>query len=147
MRKLSVCILFGGVSPEHEVSLRSAESVLNNLDPAKYNVFPVGITREGQWVLFGGRDYSLLPTGAWESHPQNRYATLSPVRGQGLLSFENDCVVRERIDVVFPLLHGENGEDGSVQGLLQLAEEERALLTQLTLKMEGRHIGEAVAFS
>ena len=121
MKKLSVCILFGGVSPEHEVSLRSAESVLNNLDSAKYNVFPVGITREGQWVLFGGRDYSLLPTGAWESHPQNRYATLSPVRGQGLLSFENDCVVRERIDVVFPLLHGENGEDGSVQGLLQLA--------------------------
>ncbi len=121
MRKRSVCILFGGVSPEHEVSLRSAESVLNNLDPAKYNVFPVGITREGQWILFGGRDYSMLSADTWLTCPQNRPAAISPVRGQGLLSFENDCVVREHIDVVFPLLHGENGEDGSVQGLLQLA--------------------------
>ena len=50
MRKLSVCILFGGVSPEHEVSLRSAESVLNNIDQEKYNVFPVGITRSGEWI-------------------------------------------------------------------------------------------------
>ena len=57
MRKLSVCILFGGVSPEHEVSLRSAESVLNNINQEKYNVFPVGITRSGEWILFGGRDY------------------------------------------------------------------------------------------
>ena len=79
MKKLSVCILFGGISPEHEVSLRSAESVLNNIDKEKYNIFPVGITKEG------------------------------------------DCVVRERIDVVFPVLHGENGEDGAMQGLLQMA--------------------------
>ena len=121
MRKLSVCILFGGVSPEHEVSLRSAESVLNNINQEKYNVFPVGITRSGEWILFGGRDYSMLPSGAWETCELNRKATLSPVRGQGLLSFENDCVVRERIDVVFPLIHGENGEDGSLQGLLQIA--------------------------
>lgn len=121
MKKLSVCVLFGGVSPEHEVSLRSAESVLNNLNPEKYNIFPVGITRDGQWILFGGSDYSMLPNGTWESCPRNRRAALSPVRGQGLLSFENDCVVRERIDVVFPVLHGENGEDGSMQGLLQIA--------------------------
>ena len=121
MKKLSVCILFGGMSPEHEVSLRSAESVLNNIDHEKYNVFPVGITKDGDWVLYTGRDYSQLPTGAWRSHPGNRRATISPVRGQGLLSFEGDCVVRERIDVVFPVLHGENGEDGAMQGLLQMA--------------------------
>ena len=121
MKKLSVCILFGGISPEHEVSLRSAESVLNNIDHSKYNVFPVGITREGDWILFGGKDYSLLPSGAWRNHPDNRRAAISPVRGQGLLSFEGDCVVRERIDVVFPVLHGENGEDGAMQGLLQMA--------------------------
>ena len=59
---------------------------------------------------------SMLPSGAWETCELNRKAALSPVRGQGLLSFENDCVVRERIDVVFPVLHGENGEDGSMQG-------------------------------
>ena len=121
MKKLSVCILFGGVSPEHEVSLRSAESVLNNIDKSKYNVFPVGITKDGDWILYGGKDYSLLPSGEWKNYPGNRRAAISPVRGQGLLSFEGDCVVRERIDVVFPVLHGENGEDGTVQGLLRLA--------------------------
>ena len=121
MKKLSVCILFGGMSPEHEVSLRSAESVLNNIDKEKYNIFPVGITRDGDWVLYGGKDYSKLVTGEWRSCPENRRATISPVRGQGLLSFEGDCVVRERIDVVFPVLHGENGEDGAMQGLLQMA--------------------------
>ena len=121
MKKLSVCILFGGISPEHEVSLRSAESVLNNIDHEKYNILPVGITKEGDWILFGGKDYSELPTGAWKSNPNNRRAAISPVRGQGLLSFEDDCVVREHIDVVFPVLHGENGEDGAMQGLLQMA--------------------------
>ena len=121
MRKLSVCVLFGGISPEHDVSLRSAESVLNNMDPEKYNIFPVGITKEGNWVLYNSTDYSQLPTGEWLENPENRRAAISPVRGQGLLSFEGDCVVRERIDVVFPVLHGENGEDGAMQGLLQMA--------------------------
>ncbi|MBR2048632.1 MAG: D-alanine--D-alanine ligase [Oscillospiraceae bacterium] len=121
MKKLSVCILFGGMSPEHEVSLRSAESVLNNIDQEKYHLLPVGITRTGEWILYTGSDYSLLPTGAWETYENNRRAAISPVRGQGLLSFEGDCVVREKIDVVFPVLHGENGEDGAMQGLLQLA--------------------------
>ena len=121
MKKLSFCIHFGGMSPEHEVSLRSAESVLNNIDQSKYHIFPVGITKEGDWILYGGKDYSKLPTGEWKTHPNNRRAAISPVRGQGLLSFEGDCVVRERIDVVFPVLHGENGEDGAMQGLLQMA--------------------------
>jgi len=121
VKKLSVCILFGGMSPEHEVSLRSAESVLNNIDHNKYNVFPVGITKDGDWILFTGKDYSMLPSGEWKNYPKNRRAAISPVRGQGLLSFEGDCVVRERIDVVFPVLHGENGEDGAMQGLLKLA--------------------------
>ena len=121
MKKLSVCILFGGMSPEHDVSLRSAESVLNNIDHEKYHVFPVGITKDGDWILFGGTDYSMLPAGTWQTHPDNRRAAISPVRGQGLLSFENDCVVRERIDVVFPIIHGEGGEDGAIAGLLQFA--------------------------
>ena len=121
MKKLNVCVLFGGISPEHAVSLRSAESVLNNMDSDKYNVFPVGITREGKWMLFGGKDYALLPDGVWQSHADNRPATISPVRGQGLLIFEDDRVTTQEIDVVFPVLHGENGEDGAMQGLLQMA--------------------------
>lgn len=55
LKKLSVCVLFGGVSSEHEVSLRSAESVLNRLDKDKYHIFPVGITKDGDWILFGGK--------------------------------------------------------------------------------------------
>ena len=121
MKKLSVCILFGGMSPEHEVSLRSAESVLNNIDKSKYDVFPVGITKEGEWILFGGDDYSLLPAGTWMDHPEDRSAAISPVRGQGLLIFGEDGMKKQKIDVVFPVLHGENGEDGAMQGLLKLA--------------------------
>lgn len=121
MKKINVCVLFGGISPEHEVSLRSAESVLNNIDKEKYNVFPVGITKAGQWFTFAGSDYSMLPKGTWMEHPDNHPAAISPVRGQGLLSFEGETVVRQSIDVVFPVLHGENGEDGAMQGLMQMA--------------------------
>ncbi len=121
MQKLSVCVLFGGISPEHEVSLRSAESVLNNMDAQKYNIFPVGITKEGDWILYGGTDYALLPSGQWRNHPGNCRATISPIRGQGLICFEEERVRYVHIDVVFPVLHGENGEDGAMQGLLQMA--------------------------
>ena len=121
MKKLNVCVLFGGISPEHDVSLRSAESVLNNMDPQKYNVLPVGITKEGDWIYYGGKDYSTLPSGRWREDPNNRKAAISPIRGQGLLVFEGDNVVRQLVDVVFPVLHGENGEDGAMQGLLQMA--------------------------
>lgn len=119
--KINVCVLFGGVSPEHDVSLRSAESVLNNMDTEKYHIFPVGITKEGQWILYGGDDYSALPDGKWLEHPDNRPAVISPVRGQGLLIFCDDCLKQAQLDVVFPVLHGENGEDGAMQGLLQMA--------------------------
>ena len=121
MSKLNVCVLFGGVSPEHDVSLRSAESVLNNMNAEKYNIYPVGITKAGKWYLFGGTDYSLLPGSAWEACPDNCPAAISPVRGEGLLCFTEGGVQLHPIDVVFPVLHGENGEDGAMQGLLQLA--------------------------
>ena len=121
MEKLNVCVLFGGVSPEHAVSLRSAESVLNHIDKDKYVVYPVGITREGQWLLFNNEDYSKLPGGEWEKDSGNCPALISPVRGQGLVLTRNGQTGCIPIDVVFPVLHGENGEDGTVQGLMQLA--------------------------
>lgn len=121
MSKLNVCVLFGGVSPEHEVSLRSAESVLNNMSAEKYNILPVGITKEGSWILFGGNDYSELPAGTWAENPDNVPAVISPARGQGLMCFRGEQVEYRPIDVVFPVLHGENGEDGAMQGLLQMA--------------------------
>ena len=121
MGKLNVCILFGGISPEHAVSLRSAESVLNHIDKEKYHILPVGITKAGQWIYFGGTDYSMLPAGTWMNHPGNCPAAISPVRGQGLLCFDGSAVTATPIDVAFPVLHGENGEDGAMQGLLQMA--------------------------
>ena len=121
LAKLNVCVLFGGISPEHEVSLRSAESVLNHMDAEKYRIFPVGITKDGKWMFYGGTDYSELPGGTWTEHPNNRVAAISPVRGQGLLFWDGDQVQSQKIDVVFPVLHGENGEDGAMQGLLQMA--------------------------
>lgn len=121
MKKWNVCVLFGGISPEHEVSLRSAESVLNHIDKEKFNVFPVGITREGNWLYFPDADYSKLPQNIWQDCEGVCPATFSPVRGQGLLLFHEDCPTVQPVDVVFPVLHGENGEDGSVQGLMQLA--------------------------
>ena len=121
MKKLNVCILFGGVSPEHEVSLRSAESVLCNLNTDKYNILPVGITKAGKWYLYKGGDYSKLPSGRWEKCPENCAVAISPVREQGLICFEDEMINSIPIDVVFPVLHGKNGEDGSIQGLMQLA--------------------------
>ena len=80
LEKLNVCILFGGISPEHDVSLRSAEAVLNNLNKEKYNIYPVGITREGAWILFGSEDYSLLPGSNWLTCAENCPAEISPAR-------------------------------------------------------------------
>lgn len=122
LEKLNVCILFGGISPEHDVSLRSAEAVLNNLDKEKYNIYPVGITKEGEWILFGSTDYSLLPGSRWLDCPDNCSAAVSPARGKGLMIFRKDGVECVKIHVAYPVLHGENGEDGAMQGLLQMAD-------------------------
>ncbi len=121
MKKWNVCILFGGISPEHEVSLRSAESVLNQIDKEKYNIFPVGITKEGSWYYYPGTNYSKLPQGTWQDCEGVCPAVISPVRGQGLLLLDGEHQNVQPLDVVFPVLHGENGEDGSIQGLMQLA--------------------------
>ena len=121
MNKLNVCVLFGGVSPEHAVSLRSAESVLNNMNSEKYNIYPVGITREGKWIWFSGNQYDMLPADTWQELPENCAAAISPIRGQGLLIFRPEEMEIVHLDVVFPVLHGENGEDGAIQGLMQLA--------------------------
>lgn len=121
MNQLTVCVLFGGVSPEHEVSLRSAETVLRHLNPENYQILPVGITRDGHWMLYGSDNYSALPSGQWEQCPENRPAILSPARGQGLLVEGDDGWYSEPVGCVIPVLHGANGEDGSIQGLMQLA--------------------------
>lgn len=116
---MNLLVLFGGVSPEHEVSLRSAEFILNHINREKYTVYPVGITKAGQWRYFEETDYSLLPDGSWEKYTCD--ASVSPSRGKGLILFKDGGYTSIPLDVCFPVLHGENGEDGSIQGLMQVA--------------------------
>ena len=117
----NLLVLFGGMSPEHEVSLRSAEFILNNIDRSKYTVYPVGITREGAWKYYPGEDFSLLPKNLWQEAEDVCDAVLSPARGQGLILMKEGDMETVEIGCCFPVLHGENGEDGSIQGLMQVA--------------------------
>lgn len=121
MAKLKVAVLFGGVSSEHEISLLSAYSVLSNIPADKYDVFCVGITKKGRWMYYPG-EFENIKTGEWEKDPDCSTAILSPdALHKGFIVMGNDENYVRKADVIFPVLHGANGEDGSVQGLCQLA--------------------------
>lgn len=121
MAKTKLAVIFGGISSEHEVSLMSAASILENLSAEKYEIYPVGITKEGKWYLYRG-PVSGLADGSWAAHPQNAPAFLSPDRSvHGLVVLEGGAAQTIALDVVFPALHGKNGEDGTLQGLFQLS--------------------------
>ncbi len=119
-RKLTIAVLFGGRSGEHEVSLMSARSVLSVLDPHKYNVLQVGITLEGAW---------LTGENVLEAFASHNYAGLEPVivspdpREKGLFVLRGDRLEHvSGVDVFFPVLHGTFGEDGALQGLFELSD-------------------------
>src|SRR6476661_7725882 len=144
MKKLRVGILFGGRSGEHEVSLLSAASVLNAIDKAKYEVVPIGITKEGRWLTDNHAEQLLL--GEKASHASSRHlragdpeatpgavvlakgeaVIVPPVpQAHGLVPFESPAIATQKgidVDVIFPVLHGTFGEDGTIQGLLELAD-------------------------
>ena len=146
MKKLRVGVLFGGRSGEHEVSLLSAASVLNAIDRDKYEVVPIGITKEGRWLtaehaerlLSGKQEPRHLRAGDPEVTPgaavlENGQAVVVPPepvhRDRGLVPFQSDAAALRRasdrainVDVIFPVLHGTFGEDGTIQGLLELAD-------------------------
>lgn len=135
-RKIRVGVIFGGRSGEHEVSLQSAKSVMAALNPDKYEVVPIGITREGRWLT--GDAMAALADGRWltgdamaaltEASATTQPATLLPdPQSSALMRVElvetkpaSLSAVTE-LDVIFPVLHGPYGEDGTVQGLLELA--------------------------
>ena len=118
--KLRLAVIFGGQSSEHEVSLMSATSILQNLDPEKYDVTMVGITKAGKWLLYTG-PVEDLATGAWERGPVTP-AFLSPdPTVHGLVALRDTGAQVIPLDVIFPALHGKNGEDGTIQGLFQLS--------------------------
>ena len=121
MAKTRVAVLFGGVSSEHEVSLMSATNVIRSIPKEKYEVICIGITKKGRWLYFPG-DVSEIASGAWETNPDCTAAIISPDPiHKGIITIENGETYNKKIDVVFPVLHGRNGEDGRLQGLLELA--------------------------
>ncbi len=121
MSKIRVAVLFGGASSEHDISLKSATHIINCIPKEKYEVVCVGITKKGRWLYYPG-DVSAIASGAWERDPDCTSAVLSPDPiHKGLITLENGEAYVKKIDVVFPVLHGKNGEDGTIQGLLDLA--------------------------
>ncbi len=128
-RRIRVGVIFGGRSGEHDVSLRSARAVMEALDPARYEVVPIGITREGHW-LAGGDPLRRLEAGSQLARLEGRVRDDDGAasNGSGLTTVDSPTppvfepgAVRGPLDVVFPVLHGPYGEDGTIQGMLELA--------------------------
>jgi D-alanine-D-alanine ligase len=117
-KKLRVGVLFGGRSGEHEVSLASAASILRGLDPAKYEAVPIGISKEGHWLVGAGAQ-KMLPPDVLKSG--ERVAMSADPTDGALISLNGGTGRGQKLDVVFPVIHGTFGEDGTLQGLLDLA--------------------------
>jgi D-alanine-D-alanine ligase len=124
-KALRVGLIFGGRSGEHEVSLMSAQGVMNAIDKTKYQVVPIGITKAGRWLASGDPLKALSSGAMTESNPALLLAEPSE---RGLMCLEDlekeqalTAVQVSQLDVIFPILHGPYGEDGTVQGLLELA--------------------------
>jgi D-alanine-D-alanine ligase len=123
-KRIRVGLIFGGRSGEHEVSLMSAQGVMNAIDKTQYQVVPIGITKEGRWLASGDPLKALSSGPMTESNPATLLAEPSQ---RGLMRLEEQdqaltAVQVSQLDVVFPILHGPYGEDGTVQGLLELAD-------------------------
>lgn len=121
MKKLNVAVLFGGCSPEYSVSLESAHAVITHMDRARYNPVLVGISPTGDWCYFTG-DVEKIKADIWRNPADCAPALVSPDRDtHALLVQTNVGLEKIPLDAAFPVLHGRNGEDGTVQGLFELA--------------------------
>lgn len=121
MSKIRVAVLFGGASSEHDISLKSAAFVIDSIPKDKYEITCIGITKKGRWLYYPGGVAS-IPNGEWERDPDCASAILSPDPiHRGIVTTENGTATVKKIDVAFPVLHGRNGEDGTIQGLLEMA--------------------------
>ncbi|MBR1738108.1 MAG: D-alanine--D-alanine ligase, partial [Firmicutes bacterium] len=119
VNKRVVGVLFGGQSSEHDISKISAATVISAIDKEKYFVVPIYIAPDGRWLLYDGLPDNIT-NGQWEKYAANAIISPDPQHG-GLLRIVGDKIKKIQIDVVFPVLHGLGGEDGTVQGLLELA--------------------------
>ena len=121
MRQKTILMLFGGCSTEHDISLQSAQAVLEHMDRGRWLPLMVGITRQGEWLCYNG-PVSAIGDGGWQRDTAHYTpCTLSLDRDRHQLLLLGGRVSRVSFDGAFPILHGKNGEDGTVQGLLELA--------------------------
>jgi len=121
MSKRKIAVIFGGCSPEYSISLQSAYNVITHLDSEKYEVLMLGITRSGEWRYFTGATEKII-ADTWHDSADCRQAIISPDRAvHGVVIFEQNQPRSIRLEAALPVLHGKNGEDGTVQGLLELA--------------------------
>ncbi len=122
MSKIQLAVLFGGNSTEYEVSLQSAYSVLCNINQDKYDIIPIGITRGGEWFHYMG-DFDRIPSNTWHEDEEHLFSVaFSQSRShKGFYEFTADGIKKVSVELALPVLHGKNGEDGTVQGLLELA--------------------------
>ena len=118
MSKLNIAVLFGGFSLEHEVSILSFKNIVSALDLDKYNILPIYITKNGEWFLYEG-SLSNLPNSP-EKFGTPITLSLDKTKN-GLIRIIGDKLKHIRIDIALPIIHGNNGEDGSLQGLLEIA--------------------------
>ncbi len=122
MSKKTVAIIFGGVSSEYSVSLMSACSVINNTDSEKYDKVLIGITEAGEWYRYTGDTERILNDGWWQDDSLLTPVTVAVSRSvHGFLEYKNGTCSPLYVDCALPILHGKNGEDGTVQGMLELA--------------------------
>jgi len=121
MNKKVVAIVFGGHSPEYEVSLKSSYSIINAIDREKYEIILLGITRMGLWYRFYGPVEDITADNWSRDESKLSRAFISPERGGGLVELKNGELITVPVDAVFPVLHGRYGEDGTIQGLCELA--------------------------
>lgn len=117
----NLLIFFGGCSSEYEISLRSTASVLRNVDKTKYCIHTIGITKDGRWYYYNG-SVEDIESDNWHKNGCTTPAVLSPDRAdKSVLVLEENGYRKIKIDVIFPVLHGKNGEDGTIQGIFELA--------------------------
>ena len=122
MNKKKIAVIFGGNSTEHEVSLQSAAAVLENMNTEKYDILPIGITREGKWYHYAGACRKVAE-GTWEKEKgklREVIPSVNPSR-RGFLALSGESFELMEADIAFPVLHGKNGEDGTVQGVFELS--------------------------
>lgn len=115
----TVMLLFGGQSSEHEVSCMSVKNVIENIDRREFNVISVGITKNGEWLVFEG-DTSSLADGKWQQHTKGGSVVLDVVSPRKLILALAAQAGYDRVDLIHPVLHGINSEDGVMQGFLEL---------------------------